>query len=113
MQLHRAILCGLAAVSLAACDRQQVSTTTTKVDRQLSVTGARDDVERFVALQRSLRPPLETAPVEQLADGRATAVVTIPADRTGKDLVHTTREALAAGLDYKLTDFRSTVTLTR
>ena len=106
MQLGRAIVTGLAAASLSACGAEP--TATSKRERTVAVAGPRDDVERFLRLQHTLRPPLETSPIRDLADGRVSAVVTLPADGTGEDLVHTTREALAAGLTYEFHDVSST-----
>ena len=74
------------------------------------MTGDRDDVERFVKLQHSLRSPLATSPVTDLSNGRASASLSIPGNHTGEDVIHTTREALAAGLSYEFNDKRSTVT---
>ena len=72
--------------------------------RDLTVTGPREELERFVALQGSHTPPLATSPVTPLDNGRATAVVTLPAGYGGQQLVQITREALAAGLSYEYAD---------
>lgn len=77
-------------------------------ERHLTVTGAREGVERFVALQGSLRPRLPTSSIENVGDGQATARVMLPVTHSGADLVHTTREALAAGLSYEYEDKRET-----
>lgn len=105
MQIKRMILVGLASTSIMACEQE--SATSTNVERNLMVTGSREDVERFVRLQQALRPPLKTSPISDLSDGRASATVTIPADHTAEDVVHTQREALAAGLSYWFRDIRS------
>ena len=108
MRFHQAIMIGLTAASVAACKQEPASNT--EVERSLMVRGSHDDVVRFVGLQHSLRPPLETSPITESSDGRASAAVTIPAGHTNDDVLHTTREALAAGLSYEFQDNRSTAT---
>jgi len=103
------------AVAVAFCAAtwgcsQPATTTTTTVERKLTVTGSREGVERFVALQGSLRPRIRTSTIKTLADGKASATAIIPISHTGKDVIHTTREALAAGLSYKFKDHRFTST---
>lgn len=104
MRLKRMIVIGLASTSIAACE--QAPATITDVERNFMVTGPREDVERFVQLQEALSPPLKTWPISDLSDGRASATVTIPADYTAEDVVHTTREAIAAGLTWWFPDIR-------
>lgn len=104
MQFKRMILIGLASAAIGACEREPA--TTASVERNFMVTGSRDDVERFVRLQQALSPPLKTWPISDLPDGRAQATVTIPADHTTEDVVHTTREAIAAGLTWWFPDIR-------
>jgi len=98
------LFAGLVALScLSAChDRAQV----VLVEKQLVVIGPSDGIANFSALQRSRRPALRTtAPVTE-PDGRLKAVVTLPATFTGAELIHTTREALAAGLRYRYVERR-------
>ena len=108
MQFKRMILIGLASTSLTAC--KQEPATITNVERNFMVTGPREDVERFVRLQEALNPPLKTWGISDLSDGRAQATVTIPADHTAEEVVHTTREAIAAGLTWWFPDIRPTET---
>jgi len=110
MRSRHAVLVLAAAASLAACDREQDTVTT---ERHLAVTGPRDSLERFVRLQGSRRPPLAVSGIETLADGRATATVTVPAEFDGEELGHTTREALAAGLSYEFDEAGGSTTVTR
>lgn len=83
-------------------------TTVTKVERKLTVIGNREGVARFVALQGALRPRIETSEIKVLANGQSSATADIPISHSGRDVVHTTREALAAGLSYKFEDYRVT-----
>lgn len=110
MQFKRMILIGLASTSIAACGQEPA--TDTNVARNFMVTGPRQDVERFVRLQQALSPPLKTWPISHLPDGRASATVTIPADYAAEDVVHTTREAIAAGLTWWFPDIRPTEMVT-
>lgn len=108
MRLRYITLIALAACgAVSACTKE---TTATQIERKMTVAGSYEDVQRFVALQGSLRPQIITSGIEVLPDGRSTATATIPVSHTGTDLVHTTREALAAGLSYKYEDRRSTLT---
>lgn len=93
--------------AVSACTKE---TTATQIERKMTVAGSYEGVQRFVALQGSLRPRIITSGIEVLPDGRSSATATIPVSYTGTDLVHTTREALAAGLSYKFEDRRSTLT---
>lgn len=103
MRLGNVTLFALAACgAVSACSNNSDNKVTVNHnERHLTVTGTRDAVERFVALQGSLRPRLPTSSIENVGDGQATARVMLPATHSGADLVHTTREALAAGLSYK------------
>lgn len=111
MRPNHAVLVLLAAALLSACDRDQDTVTT--AERHLAVTGPRDALERFVRLQGSRRPPLAVSGIGALADGRATATVTIPAEFGGDEINHTAREALAAGLSYEFDEVRTSTTATR
>lgn len=104
MQFKQTILIGLASTSIAACGQE--APPIANVERNFMVSGPRDDVERFVLLQERLSPQIKTWPVSDLSDGRAQATVTIPADYAAKDVVHTTREAMAAGLTWWFPDVR-------
>ena len=94
--------------SLSSCTHEETSVSRT--DRLLTVSGPRVSVERFVASQGSLRPPRSSSSIQTLADGRAKATVSIPIGHAGVDVVHTAKEALAAGLSYTFVDRRTTVT---
>lgn len=96
-----ALAASVPAALTAGAWAQEAATT---VQRDLTVTGPRGGLERFVALQNSRRPPLAVSRITPLDNGRATAVVTFPADRSGNQLVQTAREALAAGLSYEYAD---------
>jgi hypothetical protein len=98
-------------IALAACGAVSActkETTLSQIDRKMTVSGSHEAVERFVALQRSLRPRIAASVIEVLLDGRSSATATIPVTHSGTDLVHTAREALAAGLSYEVKDERST-----
>jgi len=93
----------LALSCLSAChDRAQV----VSVEKQLVVIGSKDGIANFSALQRSRRPALRTTAAIAEPDGRLKTVVTLPATFTGAELIHTTREALAAGLRYRYVERR-------
>jgi hypothetical protein len=102
----RVYLAALALLSVAtapaasAAEQETVAAT----QRDLKVTGPREGLERFIALQSSHNPPLATSAVTPLDNGRATAVVTLSAGSSGQELLRTTREALAAGLSYEYAD---------
>ncbi len=87
------------STSLAGCGRREA--TTAFEDKRLTVAGSHDDVERFAKLQGSRRPALAISTIKPLSNGRAEATVTLPASYDGEDLIHTTREALAADLEYR------------
>lgn len=95
----------LPSMPLAGCNRDEH--TTAEVERHLTVTGPQAGVTSFAKLQGSRRPALQLSAIQPLGNGRARATVTLPANYTGEDLVHTTAEALAAGLDYKFESRRS------
>ena len=88
--------------ALPACAAEQESGA--PAQRDLTVSGPREELERFVTLQGSHSPPLTASPVTTLDNGRASAVVTLPAGLDGQQLVQITREALAAGLSYEYAD---------
>ncbi len=95
-----------ATMMCAACSTSIGSPQT--VQKQLKVWGSEAGMERFVSLQKSRRPALTVSASTMNSDGRASATVALPATYTGKELVHTTREALAAGLWYEYQEVRST-----
>lgn len=106
-------LCFKTLIALAACGAVSAcaqETTVKDIDRKITVTGSHTGVQRFVALQKSLRPRIATSNIEILPDGRSSATATIPVTYSGSDIVHTTREALAACLSYRFEDERATVT---
>lgn len=98
------------SITLASCGKSNHATT--MAVRKMTVSGTTASVERFVKLQKSAPIPLAASSVTSLDKGRAEATVTIPANFDGRSLVHTTREALAAGLSYRYEEvhFVSTVT---
>jgi len=102
MRIHLAALAISVATTLPACAAEQETVAT--VPRDLTVTGPREGLERFLALQSSHSPPLATSAVIPLDNGRATVVVTLPAGRGGQELAQTTLEARAAGLSYEYAD---------
>lgn len=107
------ILCFKTLIALAAfgavsaCTQE---TTGSEIDRKITVTGSHAGVQRFVALQKSLRPRIATSNIEIRPDGRFSVTATIPVTYSGSDIVQTSREALAAGLSYQFEDQRATVT---
>jgi hypothetical protein len=88
------------APTASAAEQETVATT----QRDLTVTGPREGLERFIALQSSHNPPLAMSAVTPLDNGRAMVVVRLSAGHGGEELVRTTREALAAGLSYEYAD---------
>lgn len=95
----------IAPIALALCGSMSACTKVSPVsqnDGKITVAGTGEDVERFVALQFSLRPTIAVSKINVLPDGRSTVAVMIPASFTGNDLIHMTREALSADLSYKL-----------
>ncbi len=86
------------STTLSSCGRSEDATAT--AIKKITVTGTSAGVERFVKLQGSAPIPLIASAITPLGEGRAKATVTIPANFGGRDIVHTTREALAAGLSY-------------
>ena len=102
MRVYLAALAVFVATASATCASPQTPVDT--VQRDLRVTGPREGLERFVALQGSHSPPLATSAVTPLDNGRATAVVTIPAGLGVQELARTTSEARAAGLSYEYAD---------
>lgn len=101
----------LASVVLAGCSRNAVAAA--DADKHLTVTGSQDGVIRFAKLQGSLRSALAVSPIKRIGGGQAEVVVTLPTDFSTGDLVHTTREALAAGLSYKFEEDRYALTTVR
>lgn len=99
----------IATLALAGCQKQP-EPISTSLERKMIVTGASEDVARFVALQGSRRPILETTGPAAGAAGDSQAVVSLPAKFSEEDLMHTTREALAAGLDYRVEELKTTAT---
>lgn len=69
----------------------------------LVVEGPQSSLERFANLQGSRRPALLVSEFTDLGEGRLEAAIALPNNFSDKDLVQTTREAVAAGLSYELT----------
>lgn len=103
-----ALLILVVSASLTGCERG--GTTITIVDKRVIVSGSPDGVERFAALQGARRPAPVTSPIKPIGNGRAEATVTLPASYNGEDLNQLTREALAAGLNYKFEEHRTAAT---
>ena len=96
---------GLMALStLSACDSQSQNTIS---EKKLSVVGSVEGIATFVALQGALRPSLKTSVPTIIRGNQLQAVVSLPATFSGTDLLHTTREALAAGLSYRYAEKQS------
>ena len=98
MRVKHIILIAAMLATLPGCNRAEQ--TVPQVEQNLTVEGPRDGVERFAGQQRSRRLGLAVFAVRPVGNDRVEATVMLPATFTGKDLVHTTREALAAGLEY-------------
>lgn len=110
MRLRSLMLIALfPSMPLAGCNRDEHSTA--EVEKHLTVTGPQSGVKRFAKLQGSLRPALRMSAIQSLGNGRARATVMLPANSKGEDLVHTTREALAAGLNYRFVSRKSVRTV--
>jgi hypothetical protein len=110
MSLKIFMLTALAASAvLAGCSQNERATS--RVQSHLTVVGSQDGVERFAELQGALRPALAVSAIKPHGSGRAEAVVALPVGFSGRNLVHTTREALAAGLSYKFEERQSVETV--
>lgn len=106
------MLPALAALALAGCQKQ-ADPISTSLEKKMIVTGAPEDVARFVALQASRKPVLATTPPVAAEAGDTQSTVSIPAKFSAEDLHHTSREALAAGLDYRIEELKTTSTNVR
>ena len=95
----KAVVAAFAATLMSGCTAHEANDQA--VHKQLIVTGSEAGVRRFVALQNSRRPTLPVSSITFEVGGPATAVVALPSGYSGRELVNTTREALAAGLSYK------------
>ncbi|WCT73650.1 hypothetical protein PQ455_18900 [Sphingomonas naphthae] len=95
---------GIAAAMIAAVafSGRPVAASISLSDARLIVSGPADGLRRFVALQGSRNPALPVVPAAADEAGRAQAVVHLPDDFTGRQLINTTREALTAGLSYRV-----------
>lgn len=102
MRIYLAALALSAATVHTACAAEQSSAA--PAQHHLTVTGPREVIERFLALQGSHNPPLATSVIRPLDDGRVTAVVTLSAGQGDQSLLQTVREARAAGLSYQYAD---------
>ncbi len=110
MRLQHVLLASAVAfTTLSGCS--QKSSTTTQVQKRLTVVGSTVDVKRFVSLQGALRPALPVSGPKTLPNGQAEATVMLPTAFSGEDAVHATRGALAAGLSYTFEDRRSVTTI--
>lgn len=108
MRLFHIAVLMVPSLFVAGCHRPASSAKTQVVERTLTVWGPADGVRRFAMLQGSRRPALPVSAVTSMGGGKAQAKVDLPADFSGQDLIHTTREALAADLSYRFDDRRST-----
>ena len=96
----------LAAMSLlAACEEPTV-----RLTHQITVSGAPDDVNRFLALQQGRPPALGATSPKPLRTGVVEATLTLSREVEGEDVVRLTREAQAAGLSYQYLEGASRVT---
>ena len=98
MSIRRISIILAASCVLTACNESEWST---RSEQTLTVQGAPEDVARFAALQGSLRPALRTSTVDADEAGMRKLVVHQPENFGCERVVHITREALAAGLEYK------------
>lgn len=89
---------GLTLAVLTSCTAATPPKAT--VQQELLVSGPEEAVRRFTQLQNSPRPALAVSAITLRMKGDSTATVALPADYKGTELIHTTREALAAGLSY-------------
>src|SRR5689334_10027216 len=94
------VACALTALTVGASAQEPA----TRAQRDLTVSGPRAGLERFVALQNSRSPAPAVSAITSLDNGRATAVVSLPADYDSQQLVQTVKEARAAGLSYEYAD---------
>lgn len=101
----------ISAMLLAAAGCGRGEHATTSVEKHLTVTGPQQGVHSFATLQGSLKPALVTTPIKYLGRGRAETTVTLPPSYDGKDLIHMTREALAADLSYEYVERRLVKTI--
>ena len=102
---YTAVACAFACMVLGGCS--QDANERAKVERQLTVTGPKEGLDRFVKLQTTARPVVEVVDVKSLPNGQKVARMRIPVGYDGEDLIHTTREALAADLNYKFEEHRT------
>jgi hypothetical protein len=110
MKSNQLIFKALAAsVMLAGCSGTEQ--TIREAKSKLTITGPRDGVERFAKLQGALRPAIAMSTIKLFGRNQAEAEVILPAGVNGPDIVHTTREALAAGLSYKFEQHESVRTV--
>jgi hypothetical protein len=96
----------VATALIAGCAGSAKPTAT--VQKELRVIGPEAGVRRFTALQNSRRPALKVSELTFRVGQDATAVVRLPANYKGGELVQTTREALAAGLNYEFREIYRT-----
>jgi hypothetical protein len=97
--LIRAFGLAVATALLVGCTASAKPTRT--IHKELHVVGSEEGVRRFTALQNSRRPALAVSHLTFRVGQEATAVVSLPPSYNGKELVQTTREAIAAGLRYE------------
>lgn len=94
------LLASAASAALIGCSA--IDDTSQRV-ATLVVEGPQSSLERFANLQGSRSPALLVSEFTDLGEGRLEASMALPNDFGDKDLIQTTREALAAGLSYELT----------
>ena len=96
MQPARTVLFALAAVAaISGCNRDPVG------ERHLTVTGPRESVETFIAVQAARETP-PSLTVRHLPEGRAEARLGLSPTVDADDVTRLTKAALDAGLGYEL-----------
>ncbi|WP_206239904.1 hypothetical protein [Novosphingobium terrae] len=99
------------AFSLALC-----SCTTNKADvsgfvKRITVSGSPQKVEHFARHQRFFNGAVLVSNITIRPNGEAEATMSFRGNYAPDDLIHTTQEAVAAGLSYTYTDLRLTTSL--
>ncbi|KQM63453.1 hypothetical protein ASE75_13535 [Sphingomonas sp. Leaf17] len=93
---------------LGGCEKK--AETTTRVDRQFTVTGRSEDVARFLAMEKGRHPDFQLAAMPVAKGERVTVTTSLPTAVSGKTLVDVSRDAGLAGLDYGYSERRSVTT---
>jgi hypothetical protein len=110
MPVRRGVL-DAAVVAIAIAGLGHAEHTFSSAGNRLIVSGSQKGVERFAKLQAVSRPDLVNLTSKSLGGGRSQAQMSLPATYQETDVIKITREALAAGLSYKLVAHRRSVTV--